>query len=71
MRDIKMNLDRRNAHQFEFQYTDPEANFDRRRVKGMICKLFDVINQQHSMALSVVGGGHVSSFIYFLIYNIN
>lgn len=60
-REVQTQFDRKNGHRFEFQYRDPEANFDRRRVKGMVCMLFDVRDNRDSMALSMCAGGSVSS----------
>lgn len=59
-REVQTQFDRRNGHRFDFQYRDPEPNFDRRRVKGMVCMLFDVRNNRDCMALSMCAGGGVS-----------
>lgn len=60
-REMQHQLDRKNGHRFEFQYRDPEPNFDRRRVRGMVCMLFDVRDNRDSMALSMCAGGSVST----------
>lgn len=42
-----------------FNYRDPEPNFDRRKVKGLVCRLFNVKDPTYCMALETVGGGKV------------
>ena len=46
--------------QLRFDYTDPEKNFDRRRVKGLVCKLVQVKDTSNATALEVTAGGKVS-----------
>lgn len=60
---LKRELDRKGGHRYEVQYRDPEPNFDRRQVKGMLCKLFDVRDQQYLNALSVCGGGSLYNLV--------
>lgn len=60
-RTLRQQLGENRAHRFEFQYTDPERNFDRRRVKGMVCTLFDVRDHKYGLALSMCAGGSVST----------
>lgn len=60
VRDLKRDLDRRSGSRFELQYTDPEPNFQRHKVRGMVGKLFRVRDMQNSMALMMAAGGHVS-----------
>lgn len=55
-RDTQYQLERKNSHRFEFRYRDPEPNFDRRRVRGMLCNLFDVRDNRYSLALSMASG---------------
>lgn len=55
-RDIQFQLERKSSHRFEFRYRDPEPNFDRRRVRGMVCNLFDVRDNRYSLALSMATG---------------
>lgn len=66
VRDLKRDLDRRSGSRYELQYTDPEPNFDRHKVRGMVGKLFRVCDMQNSMALMMAAGGHVSSINYKL-----
>lgn len=60
---LKRELERKGGHRFEVQYRDPEPNFDRRQVKGMLCKLFDVRDQDYLNALSVCGGGSLYNLV--------
>lgn len=62
-REIRQQLERKNGHRFELQYADPEPNFDRRRVKGRVCNLFDVNNSRDFLALSTCAGGQVCCFV--------
>lgn len=62
-RQMQHELDRKGGHRFEVQYRDPEPNFDRRTVKGMVCKLFDVRDQKYSVALSTCGGGSLFNLV--------
>lgn len=66
IRQLKISLDRKRAYRYDLQYTDPENGFDRRRVRGRVCKLFDVKNSKFNMALSQCAGGSVSKFITLL-----
>lgn len=60
---LKRDLERKGAHRYEVQYRDPEPNFDRSKVKGMLCRLFDVRDQQYLNALSVCGGGALYNLV--------
>lgn len=62
-RQMEQELNRKGGHRFEVQYRDPEPNFDRRTVKGMVCKLFDVRDQKYSVALSTCGGGSLYNLV--------
>jgi structural maintenance of chromosome 2 len=42
-----------------FQYTDPERNFDRRQVRGPAATLFKVVDSKFFVALDTAGGGKV------------
>lgn len=63
-RDLKVKLDQMRAYRFEMQYQDPYPNFNRNSVKGRVCNLFDVKNQQDHLPLSMVAGGSVSCSLY-------
>ena len=56
----------RQFHQLQFDYTDPEPNFDRRRVYGVVAKLFDLIDPKYATAIEVAAGGKVSSLCLVL-----
>jgi hypothetical protein len=43
-----------------FEYRDPEHNFKRSAVKGLVCKLFTLKDKSAATALEIVGGGRVS-----------
>lgn len=63
-RDLRTKIDRAGGHRYELKYRDPEPNFDRNRVFGMLCMLFDVRDaQRNAMALGVCAGGAVNSYI--------
>ena len=46
--------------QLDFQYTDPERDFDRKKVKGTVATLFKVTNQKFNTALDTACGGKVT-----------
>lgn len=43
-----------------FEYKDPFPNFDRRKVKGLICNLFTLRDESMALPLEIVAGGRVS-----------
>lgn len=49
----------RQFHQLQFEYADPTPNFDRRRVYGVVAKLFDLVNPKYATAIEVAAGGKV------------
>lgn len=59
VRELKRDLDRRSGARYELQYQDPESNFDRHKVRGMVGKLFQVTDMRNSMALMMAAGGGV------------
>ncbi|XP_030388372.1 structural maintenance of chromosomes protein 2 [Scaptodrosophila lebanonensis] len=63
IRELKRELDRRNASRYDLQYQDPEPRFDRRKVHGMVGKLFNVNDMQTSMALTTTAGGSMYSYV--------
>ncbi len=42
-----------------FEYRDPEPNFDKNRVKGLVCNLFKLKDPKYATALEVAAGGKV------------
>ncbi|XP_037947377.1 structural maintenance of chromosomes protein 2-like [Teleopsis dalmanni] len=63
IRNIHSKLNRLNAQNFNMDYKDPEPNFDRSKVRGMVGKLFDVKDPQYNVALQAVVGGHLFSHV--------
>ena len=45
--------------QVQFEYNDPSANFDRRRVRGPVVRLMTVREREAATALEVTAGGRV------------
>lgn len=46
-----------------FRYNDPRPNFDRRKVHGLICRLFTPIDFRFELALTTLAGGK----LYFIV----
>lgn len=46
--------------QLHFDYKDPEKNFDRNKVHGLVCKLIKVKEVRAATALEVAAGGKVN-----------
>lgn len=65
VRELKRELDRRSGSRYELQYQDPEPNFERHKVRGMVGKLFQVTDMRNSMALMMAAGGGVSDLYNF------
>lgn len=59
IKKLHQQLERRNAYRFDLQYIDPEPGFNRKKVHGMVGKLFDVIDTNHYLALMITAGGNV------------
>lgn len=49
--------------QLQFEYMDPEKNFDRRKVKGMVAKLIKLKDVSAATALEVTAGGKLYNII--------
>ncbi|CAH8655533.1 unnamed protein product [Schistosoma haematobium] len=49
--------------QLVFDYTDPEPNFDRRRVLGPVAKLFRVKDLKYAVALEVIAGNKLQNIV--------
>lgn len=62
-RVLKQHMDRQGGGKFEFHYSDPTQNWDRRRVKGMVANNISVKDQKYSRALSSIMGGGWKSVI--------
>ncbi|XP_005176883.1 structural maintenance of chromosomes protein 2 [Musca domestica] len=63
IRQLQQQLDRRNAYRYELQYRDPEPGFDRSKVRGMVGKLFDVIDEKNCLALMMTASGSLYSHV--------
>ncbi|XP_017838367.1 structural maintenance of chromosomes protein 2 [Drosophila busckii] len=63
VRQMTRELERHNVSRFQLQYQDPEPNFDRRKVRGMVGKLFKVKDMRYSMALMMAASGGLYSFV--------
>lgn len=46
--------------QLQFEYKDPEKNFDRRSVHGLVANLVTIPDPGNATALEVAAGGKVS-----------
>uniref|UniRef100_A0A671MPC1 Structural maintenance of chromosomes protein n=1 Tax=Sinocyclocheilus anshuiensis TaxID=1608454 RepID=A0A671MPC1_9TELE len=46
-----------------FEYTDPEKNWDRSKVKGLVANLFSVTDVSNATALEVVAGGRLYNIV--------
>ncbi len=42
-----------------FEYLDPEPNFDHKRVSGLVCNLFKLKDPKYATALEIAAGGKV------------
>lgn len=49
--------------QLNFSYKDPERNFDRSAVKGLVCKLFTLQDPSTATAIEVIAGGKLYNVI--------
>ena len=47
----------------DFRFRDPEAGFDRGRVKGVVAKLVQIADVQNATALEVAAGGKLFQVI--------
>lgn len=62
-RQLQNDFNHMGGHRFEIQYRDPEPNFDRSKVRGMVCKLLKVRDPKYSLALSTCGGGRLLNVV--------
>lgn len=65
MRQLQARSDAlgRQFHQLQFDYTDPEPNFDRSRVFGVVAKLFDLVDPKYATAIEVAAGGKLYNIV--------
>ncbi|CAM9477580.1 unnamed protein product, partial [Ectocarpus sp. 6 AP-2014] len=59
LKEVVDRLSAQVAGRLSFEYRDPERNFDRSRVKGLVAKLVQVKDPAHSTALEVAAGGRL------------
>ncbi|XP_054275835.1 structural maintenance of chromosomes protein 2 [Macrosteles quadrilineatus] len=62
MRDKVEQFQARNSA-LRFNYRDPEPNFDRSAVKGLVCQLFKVKDPKFAMALESAAGGRLYNVV--------
>ncbi|XP_046750983.1 structural maintenance of chromosomes protein 2 [Diprion similis] len=62
LRSRSDNFEARHS-QLRFQYQDPEPNFDRNSVKGLVCKLFTVKDSAAATALETAAGGRLFNVV--------
>lgn len=55
--NLKIESFESNNSSLVFKYKDPRANFDRRKVHGLICRLFHPIDFKFELALTTLAGG--------------
>lgn len=54
-----------------FNYTDPEPNWNKRNVHGVVCRLFNCRDKISCTALETAAGGKVSDFLFIFNYRTN
>lgn len=71
IRGLQERVERFSNHYYytNFKYRDPETNFDRRRVHGVVCRLIHVKNAEHSVAIETAAGGKVKLDFQLLLVN--
>ena len=57
------DLLRRYANRVEFNYRDPEPNFDRRKVKGKVLRLFSITDEKYATALEQLAGARLYNVV--------
>lgn len=60
---LQYELDNNNSYRYDFNYRNPEPNFDRRRVYGLVCRLFRVKDPKFCTALETCAGGSLYSVV--------
>eukprot|EP01134_Creolimax_fragrantissima_P000493 CFRG0493T1 len=48
---------------FTFDYADPERNFDRKRVHGLVARLLQILDSKYTNALEVAAGGRLYNVV--------
>lgn len=52
----------------KFVYRDPETNFNRKSVVGVVCRLIKLKNPETAAALETAAGGGVSLFDHYQFF---
>ena len=60
-----------NFPQLNFEYKNPEQNFDRNRVKGLVCNLFKIKDAKYATALETAAGGKVRYSSFYSKFGFN
>lgn len=63
IRQLSQQLDNSNAYRYELKYRDPEQNFDRCKMRGMVGKLVNVKDEKHFLGLTIAAGGGLYSYV--------
>lgn len=63
LQKLEYDYEKQGGYKFDFNYTNPEPNFDQSRVLGRICSLVKVKNNENSLALSTIAGGNLFSVV--------
>ncbi|CAH8875411.1 unnamed protein product [Trichobilharzia szidati] len=63
--ELRYQADKMSAEfpQLRFDYTDPEPNFDRRRIHGPVAKLFRIKDEKYAVALEVVAENKLHNIV--------
>ena len=61
--NLDRELQQQNATRFVLNYTDPEPNFDRRKVVGRVIRLIRLSDRKYARALEAVSGGSLFSVV--------
>ncbi|KAK6626686.1 hypothetical protein RUM44_009162 [Polyplax serrata] len=62
MRDKVEAIESRDVR-LSFRYRDPETNFNRKSVHGLVCKLFDLTDPQFAVAIEKTAGGRLFNVV--------
>ncbi|KAF2889427.1 hypothetical protein ILUMI_16746, partial [Ignelater luminosus] len=65
IRGLQERVERFSNHYYytSFKYRDPETNFDRRRVHGVVCRLIQVKSPEYSVAIETAAGGKLYNVV--------
>jgi structural maintenance of chromosome 2 len=63
LEDRQNDILRRYANRVETNYRDPEPNFDRRKVKGKVLRLFSITDEKYATALEQLAGARLYNVV--------